>query len=153
MFPLSYQNFANAYRRYHRLDKDSLFAELGWQAGQRAHSDALVTSLALLSAGAPLAGDAPVEAGALAGRRAFTGANRLADWLVAHLGEPTLIPMDGGLGEVAYQLYGKRGIVAFIQGSGPQGGSIGLVDGANGAPLCCAAELHHPLEVRFWELH
>ncbi|MBS1140748.1 MAG: hypothetical protein H6R13_2201 [Proteobacteria bacterium] len=153
MFNLSYQPFANAYRRFERMDKDSLLAELGWPDGQRACTSALITSLALLAAGAPLNGNARIEAGALTGRRAFTGANHLADWLVAHFGAPQGIPLDGGPGEVAYQLYGQRGIVAFMQGSGPQGGLIGLLDGANAAPLCCAAEIHHPLEVRFWALN
>lgn len=153
MFNLSYQNFANAYRRYARQDKASLLAELGWPAGQRACTSALTTSLALLSAGAPLNGNARIEAGALEGRRAFTGANHLADWLVDHFGAPQVIPLEAGLGNVADQLYGKRGIIAFMQGSGPQGGMIGLVDGTNAAPLCCAAEIHHPLEVRFWALN
>ena len=32
MFNLSYQHFANAYRRFERQDKDALFANLGWPA-------------------------------------------------------------------------------------------------------------------------
>lgn len=153
MFNLSYRHFANAYRRFERMDKESLFAELGWPAGQHACTHALITSLALLSAGAPLNGNARIESGALRGGRAFTGANHLAEWLVDHFGEPQGIPLAGSPGEVAYQLYGQRGIVAFMQGSGPQGGLIGLLDGANAAPMCCAAEIHHPLEVRFWALN
>ena len=157
MFNLSYQHFANAYRRFERQDKDALFANLGWPAqdgaGGHVRNGAVLTSLALISAGAPLNGSLRILAGPQQGGRAFNGANRLADWLGEHFGEPEVIPLDKGLNDVAEQLFGRRGIVAFIQGSGPQGGSIGLLDGRNATSLCRAAELHHPLEVRFWALN
>ena len=70
MFNLSYAHFANAYRRYASRDVQTLAAELGWeeQGAQRANG-ALVTSLALLSVGAPLTGTQAIAAGPLAGRR------------------------------------------------------------------------------------
>ena len=117
MFNLSYAHFANAYRRYASRDVQTLAAELGWaeQGAQRANG-ALVTSLALLSVGAPLTGRQAIAAGPLAGRRVCRGANRLADWLSERYALPEIIPLDQGLGEVAGQLFGRRGIVAFIQG-------------------------------------
>ena len=160
MFNLSYANFANAYRRYAALDGNDLLADLGWeqQTGVPGNG-ALLTSLALLSLGIPLAGSQRISAGSqrisagpLTGGRAFNGANRLADWLGERFGTPEIIPLDQGLAEVAYSLFGRRGIVAFIQGSGPRGGLIGLLDGRNAQALCCAADSKHPLEVRFWEL-
>ncbi|PKO36261.1 MAG: hypothetical protein CVU33_19265 [Betaproteobacteria bacterium HGW-Betaproteobacteria-6] len=157
MFNLSYQHFANAYRRFERQDQDALFANLGWQeqagAGGHVRNGAVLTSLALISVGAQLNGGLRILAGPLQGGRAFNGANRLAGWLGEHFGEPEIIALDKGLSDVAYQLFGRHGIVAFIQGSGPQGGSIGLLDGRNAASLCRQAEIHHPLEVRFWALN
>ena len=153
MFNLSYAHFANAYRRYASRDAQTLAAELGWaeQGAQRANG-ALVTSLALLAVGAPLTGTQAIAAGPLAGRRVCRGANRLADWLSERYALPEIIPLDHGLGEVAGQLFGRRGIVAFVQGNGPSGGLIGLVDGRNAQPLCCKAAACHPLDIRFWEL-
>lgn len=151
MFNLSYANFANAYRRYADAGGNQLLAEMGGDV--RFGNGALLVSLALLSLGVPLSGSQHISTGPLTGGRAFNGANRLADWLGERFASPEIIPLEQGLGEVAYQLFGRRGIVAFIQGSGPQGGQIGLLDGRNANSLCCAAENKHPLEVRFWELH
>ncbi|MCG2577541.1 hypothetical protein LZ012_11095 [Dechloromonas sp. XY25] len=154
MFNLSYANFANAYRRYAETDGNKLVADLGCdEQSARIGNGALLTSLALLSLGIPLAGSLHIPAGPLTGGRAFTGANRLADWLGERFASPEVISLEQGLGEVAYQLFGRRGVAAFIQESGPQGGQIGLLDGRNANSLCCAAENKHPLEVRFWELH
>ena len=153
MFNLSYANFANAYRRYAALDGNDLLADLGWERQTGVPGNGAVrTSLALLSLGVPLAGSQRISAGPLTGGRAFNGANRLADWLGERFANPEIIPLDQGLAEVAYSLFGRRGIVAFIQGSGPRGGLIGLLDGRNAQALCCAADSKHPLEVRFWEL-
>jgi hypothetical protein len=80
------------------------------------------------------------------------GANRLADWLSERYALPEIIPLDQGLGEVAGKLFGRRGIVAFIQGNGPSGGLIGLLDGHSAQSLCCKAAARHPLDIRFWEL-
>ena len=153
MFNLSYANFANAYRRYASRDVRTLAAELGWaeQITQRANG-ALVTSLALLAVGAPLTGTQAIAAGPLAGRRVCHGANRLADWLSERYALPEIIPLEQGLGDVACQLFGRRGIVAFVQGNGPSGGLISLLDGRNAQPLCCKAAARHPLDIRFWEL-
>lgn len=153
MFNLSCANFANAYRRYGATDRQALAAELGWAEASRFANGALVTSLALLSLGISLAGSQVIPAGPLAGGRVFNGANHLADWLSERFAEPEIITLDRGLGDVAYQLLGRRGIVAFMQGNGPSGGLVGLLDGRNAQTLCCAAESRHPLEVRFWELH
>lgn len=156
MFNLTYAHFSNAYRRYAHLDKDGLFNTLGWAdkvgSSGYAHNGAVLTSLALLSSGVPLSGSLRIEAGPLAGGKAFNGANRLADWLSVRHEAPEMLPLDKGLAEVAYQLFGRRGIVAFMQGSGPQGGLIGLLDGRNAGAMCRAAEIKHPLEVRFWPL-
>lgn len=156
MFNLNYASFSNAFRRYAELDKGSLFNTLGLadKAGSSGYlrNGAVLTSLALLSSGVPLAGSLRIEAGPLAGGKAFNGANRLADWLSVRHEAPEILPLDKGLAEVAYQLFGRRGIVAFTQGSGPQGGLIGLLDGRNAGAMCCAAEIKHPLEVRFWPL-
>lgn len=154
MFNLSYANFANAYRRYAEAGGATLQAELGGDVHSvRLGNGALLTSLALLSLGVPLSGSQRISAGPLAGGRVFNGADRLADWLSKRFAAPEIISLEQGLGEVAYQLFGRRGIVAFVQGSGPQGGQIGLLDGRNASSLCCAAEIKHPLEVRIWELH
>lgn len=153
MFNLSYAHFANAYRRYASRDAQTLAAELGWaeQGAQRA-SGVLVTSLALLAVGAPLTGTQAIAAGPLAGRRVCRGADRLADWLSERYALPEIIPLDHGLGDAACHLFGRRGIVAFVQGNGPSGGLIGLLDGRNALPLCCKAAACHPLDIRFWEL-
>ncbi|HLO63643.1 MAG TPA: hypothetical protein VK165_11865 [Azonexus sp.] len=154
MFNLSYANFANAWRRYAEAGGTRLLAELGSDVqSARLGNGALLTSFALLSLGVPLPGSQRISAGPLAGARVFNGANRLADWLSERFATPEIISLEQGLGEVAYHLFGRRGIVAFIQGSGPQGGLIGLLDGRNANALCCVAETKHPLEVRFWELH
>lgn len=156
MFNLNYASFSNAYRRYAEMDKGSLFNILGWadKGGSSGYvrNSAVLTSLALLSSGVPLSGSLRIDAGSLMGGKVFNGANRLAEWLSVRHETPELLSLDKGLAEVAYQLFGRRGIVAFIQGSGPQGGFIGLLDGRNASALCCAAELKHPLEVRFWPL-
>lgn len=153
MFNLSYANFANAYRRYASHDARTLAAELGWaEPGGQHTNGALVTSLALLAVGAPLIGTQAIAAGPLAGRRVCHGANRLADWLSERYALPEIIPLEQGLGDVACQLFGRRGIVAFVQGNGPSGGLISLLDGRNAQPLCCKAAARHPLDIRFWEL-
>lgn len=156
MFNLNYAHFSKAYRRYAAMGKDGLFSTLGWsdKAGASGHvlNGAVLTSLALLSSGVPLGGSLRVEAGPLQGSKVFNGANRLADWLSARHEAPEILPLDKGLGELAYQLFGRRGIVAFKQESGPQGGLIALLEGRNAGAICCAAALKHPIEARFWPL-
>lgn len=156
MLNLNYANFANAYRRYAALETDSLFNSLGWaeKAGTPGYvrNGAVLTSLALLSGGAPVCGSLRIEAGPLAGRKVCHGANRLAEWLAVRHTAPEIMPLEKGMAEVCYALFGRRGIVAFIQGSGPQGGSMALLDGRNAGQVCAAAEGKHPLEVRFWAL-
>ncbi|MCE1239541.1 MAG: type VI secretion system amidase effector protein Tae4 [Azonexaceae bacterium] len=158
MFNLSYAHFANAYRRFAGLDKNSLFVSLGWEdvAGGTGYvrNGAVLTSLALLSAGVSLSGNLRVASGALQGGKVFNGANRLAEWLSERFGEPEVFAFDSGPGDVAYRLFGRRGILSFIEpGGGPRGGEIGLLDGRNASALCCAAGIHHPSEACFWELH
>lgn len=153
MFNLSYANFANAWRRFAELDGEQLLAELGCDSqSAQLGNGAMLTSLALLSLGIPLGGSLRVATGPLAGGSVFNGANQLADWLSERFATPEIIPLDQGLGQAAYQLFGRRGIAAFIQGNGPRGGLIGLLDGCNANALCCAAQNKHPLELRFWEL-
>jgi len=155
MLNLNYATLASAYRHYAALKPAELLETLGWSdkaliVGTR--SGAILSSLALLSASVPLSGPLTIAAGPLAGRKVQTGANRLADWLAEHHTAPETLSLAGGLNAVANQLFGRRGIVAFIQGTGPAGGAIALLDGRNAASACIAAELAHPLEVRFWEI-
>lgn len=156
MLNLNFATLVKAYRHYAALPPAELLAGLGWaeRAGSPgyARNGAILTSLALLSCSTPLSGPLRIEAGPLAGRKVENGANRLADWLAERHLAPELIPLAGGLGQVAYQLFGRRGIVAFIQGNGPAGGEIALIDGRNATAQCIAAETCHPLEVRFWEI-
>lgn len=157
MLNLNYVMLAAAYRRYAALAPAALQDALGWSeygsTPAYARNGAVLTSLALLSAGVPLSGPLRIEAGPLAGRKVQNGANRLADWLAAHHKAPEILSVDAGLGCVADLLFGRRGIVAFIQGTGPAGGSIALLDGRNAAAACIAAQGKHPLEVRFWEVY
>ena len=156
MFNLSYANFSKAYRHYAELDKGSFFEALGWadkvDASGYVRNGAVLTSIALLSCGVPVSGSQRIEAGPLAGGKVINGANRLADWISLRHNAPEILPLDQGLIDVAYQLFGRRGIVAFMQGTGPQGGLISLVDGRCAGEICTSAASKHPLEVRFWPL-
>ena len=156
MLNLNYATLASAYRRYAAMTPAELFETLGWseRAGSPgyARNGAVLTSLALLSLNVPLSGPLTVEAGPLAGRKVQNGANRLADWLAQRHTAPETLSAAKGLSDVANQLFGRRGIVAFTQGTGPAGGAIALLDGRNAAALCIAAEVVHPQEVRFWEI-
>ena len=156
MLNLNYATLGGAYRRYAALNPAELFAMLGWsdKAGIPGYTrnGAVLTSLALLSASVPLSGPLKIEAGPLAGRKVQNGANRLAAWLAERHTKPEILSLAKGMADVAYQLFGRRGIVAFIQGSGPAGGSMALLDGRNAAAVCIAAEGLHPLEAHFWEV-
>lgn len=156
MLNLNYVTLVGAYRRYAALDANGLFASLGWsdKAGSPGYvrNGAILTSLALLSASVPLSGPLKIEAGALAGRKVENGANRLADWLAERHTAPEILSLTHGMNAVAGQLFGRRGIVVFTQGSGPAGGSIALLDGRNAAAFCIGAQRKHPLEARFWEI-
>lgn len=156
MLNLNYATLANAYRHYAALGPSELFATLGWsdKAGSSGYlqNGAVLTSLALLSSNVPLSGPLTIEAGPLAGRKVQNGANRLADWLAERHTMPETLSLAAGMGAVANKLFGRRGLVAFIQGTGPAGGSIVLLDGRNAAAACIAAERMHPLDVRFWAI-
>lgn len=156
MLNLNFATLIKGYRHYAALSQAELLSSLGWaeRAGAPGYglNGAIQTSLALLTCSAPLSGLLRIEAGPLAGRKVENGANRLADWLSVRHQTPEIISLDGGLGQVAYQLFGRRGIVAFIQGAGPAGGEIAVIDGRDAAAHCIAAEICHPLEVRFWEI-
>jgi len=156
MLNLNFATLINGYRHYANLPPAELLASLGWseRAGTPGHvrNGAILTSLALLSCSVPLCGPLKIEAGCFAGHKLQNGANRLADWLSVRHTAPEVIALDGGLGQVAYQLFGRRGILAFIQGTGPAGGEIAVIDGRDAAAVCIAAETRHPLEVRFWEV-
>lgn len=154
MFHLSYSGFANAWRRNTSAGNAALLAEAGCDP-QTAHLDngAFLTSLAMLSQGVPVAGSLRIAAGPSAGGKAFNGANDMADWLSRSFAPPEVFPLDQGPGDIADRLFGRRGIVAFVSGNGPQGGLIGLSDGSNTHALCAAAQIRYPLEVRFWALN
>lgn len=153
MFNLTYSHFATAYRQYAALDKAGLAASLGWSAFS-GNSGAVLTSLALLAAGAPLSGNVRITAGPFAGRSVCNEGNRLADWLGERFATPEVLPFSGSIGDVSGFLFGKRGIVAFVESAGgPWGGDIRLLDNGNAGVLCCAAQSRHTSEVRFWPLN
>jgi hypothetical protein len=156
MLNLNFATLIKGYRQHAALPADELLAGLGWaeRAGSPGYApnSAILTSLALLSCGAPVSGPLKIDAGPWLGRKLQNGANRLADWLSQRHGTPELIALDGGLSKVAERLAGRRGIIAFIQGSGPAGGHITLLDGRNAVAACRSAETRQPLEVRFWEI-
>lgn len=154
MLNLSYANFAKAWRHYAELDQGSLLDALGWtEAGvAELRNGAVRTSLALLACGIPIRGSLRIEAGPLAGGKVYNGADRLADWLATHYTPPETLTLEHGLTAVADQLFARRGIVAFTQGSGPRGGLIGLLDGRCADQICATAAGKHPLDVRFWPL-
>lgn len=155
MLNLNYASLASAYRRYAALPVAELIKALGWaeqSANIGAGNGALLTSLALVSVNTPLSGPLKIEAGPLRGRKVQNGANRLADWLAERHQAPEILSLDNGLEHVAYTLFGRRGIVAFMQATGPSGGSIALLDGHNAAALCATAQHKHPIEIRFWAI-
>jgi hypothetical protein len=160
MFNLSYTGFTQAWRRHASTGHSALLAELNGDAGSnpdapapKLDNGAILASLALLTLGIPVAGSRRIDAGPLTGGRAFTGANAMADWLGERFAPPETLPIERGLGDIADRLFGRRGIVAFVSGNGPQGGLIGLLEGSNAHTLCAAAQARHPLEVRFWALN
>jgi hypothetical protein len=156
MLNLNFATLIKAWHRHAGQPARQVLADLGWaeRAGSPGYAvnGAILTSLALLAAGAPLAGPLRIEAGPWAGRKVENGANRLADWLATRHQAPENLNLDGGLGQLANQLHGRRGILAFIQGNGPAGGHIAIVDGRSALPACIAAEACQPLAVHFWEI-
>lgn len=154
MLNLNYATLATAYRHYDGMTPAALRETLGCSesAMVRAGNGAVLTSLALISAGVQLSGPLKIENGPLTGRKLENAPNRLAEWLATRHREPENLALTKGLADVAYQLFGRRGIVAFIQGTGPAGGSIALLDGKNATPHCVAAEALHPQAVYFWEI-
>ena len=157
MLNLNYPSLASAYNRFNAMDDAALFDYLGWGGLEgiagHARNGALILSLALIASGAPLRGSRRIEQGELAGGKVETGANRLAEWLASSFLEPELISLENGLLDVASQLYGRRGIVAFEQATGPAGGIIALLSGSNATGICNRAEQIHPVAVRFWQLN
>lgn len=154
MLNLNYATLAAAHRRYAGMTAAALRETLGCpeSAMARAGNGAILTSLALVGAGVQLSGPLKIENGALAGRKLENAPNRLAEWLATRHRAPEVLAVGKGLADVAYRLFGRRGIVAFVQGTGPAGGSIAVVDGRNAAALCVAAETLHPRVVHFWEI-
>ena len=158
MFNLNYAGLHQAWWRFAQADQGELLAGLGYEADVSASAclldnGAVIASLAFLAQGIPVAGSRRIETGPLTGGKVFTGANAMADWLANCFMPPETISIDRGLGDVTDRLFGRRGIAAFISGSGPQGGQIGLSDGSNGHLLCTGAQQKYPLEVRFWVLN
>ncbi|KAA3653757.1 MAG: hypothetical protein DWQ11_07200 [Proteobacteria bacterium] len=154
MLNLNYAAVSRAYRRFAALTDTDLFEALGWAAcigapGYR-RTDALHLSLALLSCKAPLTGPLSVLAGPLAGGRADGASNRLAEWLLQRHGAPERLPAV--IESAAEALFGRRGIVAFMQHAGPDGGRIALFDGRDPFAMCRRATTCHPYEIRFWPL-
>lgn len=157
MLNLNFITVASAYRRFAAMDEKTLFAELGWsdRLGMPGYhrNDALLISLALLAAGAPLQGRLRVESGRLTGGKVESSASRLAAWLGEHHLAPELAAVETGALTVADSFFGQRGIVAFVRDSSPSGGSIALLDGKT-ADAACRDALHvHPQDVRFWPLN
>jgi hypothetical protein len=157
MLNLNYPSIASAYNRFNTMDDATLFEYLGWSglvgSSGYVRNGALIMSLALIATGAPLRGSLRINQGELAGGKVETGANRLAEWLASSFLEPELISLENGLLDVASQLYGRRGIVAFEQATGPAGGVIALQSASNAQVICNHAERIHPVAVRFWPLY
>lgn len=154
MLNLTYAAVSRAYHRFATQHDTELFESLGWgdrlgAPGYR-RTDALHVSLALLSCKAPLNGPLRIQSGPLAGGLADAAANRLADSLVLRHGEPERLVADVAIARDA--LFGRRGIVAFMQHAGPNGGRIALFDGRDATAACRRAQMCHPHEIRFWPL-
>ena len=154
MLNLNYAAVSRAYHRFAAQRDTELFESLGWgdrlgAPGYR-RTDALHLSLALLSCKAPLNGPLRIQAGPLAGGLADAAANRLADGLTQHHGRPERLGADTSSARQA--LFGRRGIVAFMQHAGPNGGRIALIDGRDATAVCRRAQMSHPYEIRFWPL-
>ncbi len=156
MLNLNYATVGRAYRYFATQTDVDLFASLGWSdrfgaAGYR-RSNALHLSLALIACKAPLNGPLRVFDGPLLGGRPDAAANRLSDWLQRHHGEPERIAIDQGVQAAGAALGARRGIAAFMQRSGPEGGQIAVLDSRNTPVVCTAAQICHPSEIRFWPL-
>jgi len=156
MLNLPYLPISSAHRRYAALGKQELFAELGWagrEASSGSHrSSALLLSLALASAGVSLPGRFLVSGGNLSGKMIETSASRLIECLKSRHLPPESIAFENCLENAADQLFGRRGIVAFIRDASLSGALIALIDGHNAYLACLAAQTLQPLEVIFWPL-
>lgn len=152
MLNLHYLPISSAYRRHAAQSEQELFAELGWTAHSGApgyvRNNALLLSLALLSSGLSRPGRIPIGAGG----KAETSANRLVDYLKSRHRPPETIAFEGGLETAADQLFGRRGIVAFIRDAGHNGADLALLNGRNAHSACLAAQTLAPREILFWAL-
>lgn len=156
MLNLNFATLIKGYRQHAAQPPAQLLAGLGWseRAGAPGYAvnGAMLTSLALLACGAPLAGPLRIEAGPWVGRKVQNGANRLADWLSERHTAPEDVSLDGDLAAFAERLAGRRGILAFRQANGPAGGHITVLDGRNAVAASVAAAPRQPVAVQFWEI-
>jgi hypothetical protein len=157
MLNISYATVARAYGHYAALDNQTFYSDLGWsdRLGTPGfhRTGALNLSLALVTCGVHLNASTVIESGSLAGKRVDTRANHLADQLVQRHTPPELIDCEAGPLAAASELYGRRGIVAFMQRTGPNGGAIALLDGRSADRICAQAMHVQPYEIRFWPLY
>ena len=151
MLNLNFLCVDQAWRKLNAMDDATFHEAHGWQAPQ-ARSGTLTLSLALGAAGVQVAGPMRVEAGPLAGRRVETGANRFARWFAGRHGAPECLSVEQGIYPVIQALTGRRGIVVFVDGAGPNGGSATVLDGHNVARACVSAMRAPVREVHFWAL-
>jgi hypothetical protein len=157
MLNINYATANRVYDHYAGLDDTRFYAELGWddRIGAPGHQrgGAMHLSLALTACGVQLNGPVAIGAGAYAGRRIDAAANRLAEQLQQRHAPAELIACAAGPLAAAKELRGRRGIVAFMQRSGPEGGAMALLDGKNADAICMRAMHARPYEIRFWPLN
>jgi hypothetical protein len=147
---------SSAYRRTAALSEQALFAELGWadRSGSPGYdlNSALLLSLALIASGVSVPGRFPIGSGQYSGSKAETSAHRLIEYLKSRHQPPEIISLVDGLDAAADQLFGRRGIVAFVRDAGCNGAHIDLLDGHNAHVACRDAQVLPPHEILFWPL-
>lgn len=152
MLNIRYTTTAQAYQHFASLDDAAFYAGLGWNPGQVRRNHALHLSLAFAASGVLVNGRIAIANGKLAGHRVDTSANYLAAQLQHRHGDPEQIDPSEGPLAAAQSLRGRRGIVAYIQHTGQDGGEIALLDGRNAEPSCVEAQRLNPSAVLFWLL-
>jgi hypothetical protein len=139
--------------------REVLYTQIGWNdvVSHPAFQDtcAIRMSMALLSAGVPLAGaNMKVKAGPLKDRRIETGQGRLSNMLKRLWGQPEVYKgetaANNGIGD-------RHGVVSFFRirnlGIPTNGGHIDLVYPAgNGFRQCARSCFFDAAEVWFWPL-
>ena len=157
MSVIKYQAVVEAYEKYNAYGTRELYQLLGWDdlidRPEWANTCAVRMSLALIEAGMTVSGRVQVKKGDLKGKWIEPGQNRLSDWLIRHLGEPTVFPFDTSNAAGPQSLYGKKGIVSFMRIPGYSGGHIDLLQPSNDYLTCSRSCYFTADEERFWQLN